>query len=335
MNENDPDAIWRSDDVPVAPPAEISWPADRPRDSDAITLDTPNPHGDAPAPRRVGPSVIVAGAVAAIVAVVAIVGVAASGSDESATPPTTEPSATTEPVDSGEEARTPPPEAPTTTAPGRLITPDDLELPPAVAGIEQPTEVVVLTQNGLLHTLSLPSGRLRTVDLNGVTDSRNLDFGGIVVAPDATAIGVGGGGSGVLIVPRSGEAINVDLPQGEGRSGTSIDGWVRADDGTTRFLVTAYPSHGSDFGFLTVDAVGTVTELPVSTLPFGFGMMPGVDGDVVLNDAGGAYRVAADGTFERIEDGQVFASSGTHRLVRECDERLQCATVLVTEADGA
>ena len=333
MDDDDPDAIWRSDDVPVAPPAEISLPADRSRGSDAITLDAPSPDGDAPAQRRVGPSVIVAGAVAAIVAVVAIVGVVASGSDESATPPTTEPSATTEPVDSGEEAPTPPPEAPTTTAPGRLNTPDDLELPPAVAGIEQPTEVVVLTQNGILHTLSLPSGRLRNVDLNGVAEPRDLDFGGIVVAPDATAIGVGGG-SGVLIVPRSGEAINVDLPQGEGRSGTSIDGWVRADDGTTRFLMTAYPSQGNDFEFFTVDADGTVTELPVSTLPFGFGMTPGVDGDVVLNDAGGAYRVAADGTFERIEDGHVFASSGTHRLVRECDERLQCATVLVTQADG-
>ncbi len=273
---------------------------------------------------------IIGGALAAIVAVAVIVGLLAGGSDDSTA--TTESTTTTEA--SVDTVVIDPVETPTTS----VVTvdgPDEIELPAAVARIQAPTEVVVLAQGGLLHTLSLPSGRIRTVDLNGVADTpaRNVLGGSVVVAADATAVGVGP--SELIIIPRSGEAIDVEMDLGVGSGGANVDGWVRSDDGSTRFLVTVYPTQGGIFELFTVTADGAIAEVPGGAARYGMGPAAGFDGDVVVNDAGGAYRVAGDGTYGRIEDGMVYASNGGHRLVRECDERLQCVTVLVSESDGA
>ena len=65
----------------------------------------------------------------------------------------------------------------------------------------------------------------------------------------------------------------------------------------------------------------------------GFGLTT-PDGTWIVNDAGGAYEVDATGASRRIDNGVVQAAARDHRLVRECDESLQCSTVLVRTTDG-
>jgi hypothetical protein len=334
MTEDDRDAIWRSDDVPVEPaPASADPFAGRRPASQEIVFDTLSSAGEPPPPRRDSTRMVIGAAIAAVVGVAAIVGVVGIGSDESTAPGVTEPSTAPAPTTVVEPAE--PTDAPTTTTDVAVPSaPEVIELPAAVAAIGAPTEVLALSPSGLLHTLSLPSGRVRTVDLDGASDASFRDgYGSMVVAPDAAAVGIGS--SGMVVAPRSGEAIDVELQVGSGVAGTNVEGWIRGEDGSAQFVVAVYPSQGGSGEVLVVGADGEAVSLPEGLLPYGFGPASALQGDLIVNDAGGAYRVAADGTSQRIEDGVVYAHDGRHRLVRECDESQQCSTVIVTEAGGA
>jgi hypothetical protein len=337
VTDDDPDAIWRSDDVPVPEPSATDSFAGGRLASEEVHFDPLTDEQELP-PRRLGAAtVVVAAAIAAIVGVAAIVSVVTSGSDESAAPGDTQPSTT--PVDSvvdeTVERTEPSTTTATTTTTGAVApVPEEIELPTAVAAIGAPTEVLALSQTGLLYTLSLPSGRVRTVDLEGVSDSSVAEgYGAMVVAPDSAAVGFGG--SGMVVVPRSGEAVDVGFELDPDVGGTNVEGWLRGEDGSTRFVVVSYPSQGGDIEFSAVSADGELVELPDGFDPSGVGPAAGLQGELIVNDAGGAYRIAADGTSMRIEDGVVLAYDGRHRMVRECDEARLCSTVIVSEADGS
>lgn len=335
MSDDDPDAIWRSDDVPVPPAPTDELPARRRETSTPITFETIHTEQDRPAERVTPLRVIVGAAIAAIVittAIIAIVGGGSDDPDEAADAPTTDASAAPTTVDDPVESTQPP--RPSTTLPSAAATPvpDAIELPPAVSAIGAPTEVLALAPGGLLHTLSLPSGRVRTVDLNGVSDASFADgFGGLVVSPDAAAITVGG--SNLLLVPRVGDATEMEFG-GDDVGGMNVEGWMRAEDGSTRFVVAAYSAQRDNVDLLAVSIDGEVDELPDTAVSSSV-LSGALQGGLIVNDAGGAYRVSIDGTSQRIEDGVVLAHDDRHRLVRECDDRRQCATVIVTEADGS
>ena len=339
MTNDDPDAVWRPDDVPVPPGTEPS--AGRRHVSEEIVFDRLTNENEPP-PRRVGSvRAIIGAAIAAVVVVAAVVGVVVSGADESAAPSTTEPSTTepsTAPAPITVAEPIEPTDAPTTTGVAPTTTgvvvpfaPELIELPAAVAAISAPTEVLVLSSNGLLRTLSLPSGRVRTIDLTASDASFVDGSGAIVVAPDAAAVGISP--FRMVVVPRSGDPVDVSLEVGTELGGNNVMGWIRGDDGSTRFVVGVF-SPGGSAGWRTVGTDGEAVELPEGVIPDGSRPASAPQGDLVVNDAGGAYRVTADGTSQRIEDGVVLAHNGRHRLVRECDESQRCSTVVVSEADG-
>lgn len=205
-----------------------------------------------------------------------------------------------------------------------------VELPPAVAAIHAPTEIVMVNEEGSVATLSLPSGRVRTVHVG--EDA----FGGfasqLAVAPDATAMGAGE--TGVVIVPRAGPPLTVEPDVlGGTNGGFHVDGWYRASDGTSAFTVIAYTT-GQAVRY-DVDAQGGVTEIgPVIQAGYAAAAVPTPDGSRIVNDAGGAYEIAGDGTSRRIDDGFVHAATGDHRLVRRCDESQACSVGLITVSTG-
>ncbi len=356
IRANDAPSIWSTDDIPVHPdPLEIVWDrADRPVDA-PMAPGQPQPPDDARAPgapestaepgRRSEAShrrrrLLTAGAALLAIAVVGAlltragtdddtaqdttVPVTADGSDT--VPATTLPGTIAPAEDPADDAATPTPSLP-----------PRVELPPLVATIEQPTEVIALSADGIVHTLSLPSGRVTSVPV-GDSDGDPFGFGGnqVVVAPDAAAVGPVDGK--FVIVPRVGPPVGVEYGDfGDGVGGLQAFGWRSGDDGRTRFVVAVYPSNSGDVRVVSVDTAGTLDELPLSEIElFGrFGQtITAPDGSWIVNDAGGAYEVEPDGSARRIENGIVYAAADDHLLVRDCDESQTCSTVLVTLSTG-
>ncbi len=335
------DSIWSTDEIPMrSEPLDIVW-ARRPTDIDEpVSLTPPRTSLDEPvdttgvdAPRGLRSKVLIGAGVLVALAVVVSVMVRAGGDDQAAdttttaaptsTPTTSSaPTTTSDPIDGRGAAETP--------AGVGAVTPIEIELPPAVAAIQAPTEVVMLTDDGVVHTLSLPSGRVRSVAVTS-----NAGGGGpVVVAPEGAVIGQPDG-SGLLIVPRSGPPVSVGLDElGADNGGYQPISWWRAGDGSERFVVAIYPNNGGTPIFASVGLDGDVEPLLApQAVSSGFGMTT-PDGTWIVNDAGGAYEVEAGGVSRRIDGGVVQAAARDHRLVRECDESLQCSTVLVRISDG-
>ena len=356
---SDDASIWSTDEIPVhADPLEIVW--NRPeRSVDApVTLsqprnpDDPSAPGTPEAPAEPGGRsgandrrtrlLITAAAVLAIAVVGGLLVRTGTGDDSAANP--------TVPDTASESDTVPATTMPGTIAPVGDPTDDDaaptpslpsrVELPPLVGAIERPTEVIALSADGYVHTLSLPSGRVTSVPVSG-SGSDPFGFGGnqIIVAPDAAAIGLVDGE--FVVLPRVGPPVGVEYGDfGDGVGGIETVGWRTGDDGATRFVVAIYPSDSGDVRVVSIDTAGTLEERTRSDVDF-FGRFgrfgPTVtapDGSWIVNDAGGAYAVEPDGSARRIEDGIVYAVSDDHRLVRDCDESQACSTVLVTPSTG-
>jgi hypothetical protein len=271
--------------------------------------------------RNVVVAVLVAGC--ALVAAVLIVG----GNDDPAA--TDDSTTTTEaPDDTIERTSTTAP-PPSSTTP--LFTPSvPVALPPELAAISMPTEVLMLAADGMLHTLSLPSGTMRSVPV-ALESSEVYPGQGLIVAPDAAALVSGGS---IAIVQRNGVVIEVDRDSFDG-DGVDVVGWNSAPDGTTRFLVSGYgpQSRTSVYEVALDGAVTNVTDgtgeavREFSTIRTG-------DGRAFLNDAGGVYELDVDGGARRIDDGVLRAASPGNLLIRKCTPELECGDVLVDVATG-
>ncbi|MEO1057035.1 MAG: hypothetical protein AAFY28_08995 [Actinomycetota bacterium] len=349
------------------PTSGPATPTEDNRSDIPIVLHTPAevaPDGTSTANGRDGESrtgqrrLIVLGVVAALLLGVAVVGIIVNSDDAP------EPAASGQETDEPTDVTLPEPDAPTSAptspaassdsedqvdaqlgAPGAagadinppnwFDAPDEIDLPPEVAAIGAPTEVVVLTSSGLVHTLSLPSGRVRTVP-TPMEDPENqmMSFGSqLVVAPDATAVRVGS--DAVTIIPRDGlpSVLELDTGGGDISQGFEIIGWSPGPDGS-RFLLVTFATEG-EIGYYLMDQAGTIEPLPPGPAP----MSPWTDvtlptGERIVNEAGGAYRVRLDGNAERIADGTIHASNGEVALVRECDANLQCDMSVLTLASG-
>jgi hypothetical protein len=209
-----------------------------------------------------------------------------------------------------------------------------VELPPAVAAISQPTEVVIQTSDGKIHTISLPSGTVRTVELGSATPG---GYGDLVTSPDA--VFVGGYGFDPVIVPRSGPPRFLDTDQfgqadNAGQLQVDATGWFRTTDGSTAFSVSVYDDAGVGPSEYVVAVDGTVTAAAVSSIMSDVRAVAD-NGDRYVNDAGGAYRVAVDGTTTRVSNGTIMAGSAGYLMMRECDEARVCDYVIASNSDPA
>lgn len=203
-----------------------------------------------------------------------------------------------------------------------------IEVPSALGELTAATEVVLTTADAIV-TLSLPSGRVRTVEIGRDT---SFGFGGPppVVSPDGAVI-PGGDGS-LLLIPRVGGAITVDAAE-LGGNGIFAQGWLTDDDGSTAFQVTAFGSSSPTEYLVRLD--GSVREVSDPSLDvfssFEYVRSPN---ERLVNDAGGVYRLLVDGSAERIADGRGFSSNGDSLLLRECDAALTCQLLVADLVTG-
>ena len=344
MSEPDDEGAWAGDEIPVPEPAvgelpvrntatnsstsRLSKASDVPTFG-ALAATTANASGDTSTPwtRR---KQVLAAAVAgcAVVAAILVLG----GGDDS--PATDASSSTTETPDDTIDRTTATTESPR-AEPLTPASPSSVDLPPEIAAISEPTEVLMLTADGMLHTLSLPSGVVRSVPIR--TEGQEFSGGqGFVVAPDAAALAAP---PGIVIVPREGPSIieiDTDDIDGFGTNGFDVLTWTAAPDGTTTFLVVDYSNDGTNT-FYEVGLDGTITVDEQSADPsrlFGFGTIRPSDGPEYVNDAGGVYEVASDGSAKRIADGVLRAASSSNLLLRQCTAELACGDVLVDLGSG-
>jgi hypothetical protein len=267
----------------------------------------------------------------ALVAAVLIVG----GDDPTAVDDST---ATTEaPGDTIERTSTTIAPRPTSTTPSPAaapVTPSaPIALPSELAAIATPTEVLMLGSDGTLHTLSLPSGTMRSVPVAPGT-SDVYPGQGLIVAPDAASLQIG---NDVVIVSRDGVVIEVDPNSfdAEGVQGVEVVGWREASDGTTRFLVVGYGAQPRTRTYeVGLDGVVTTMDGDASDPFREFSTIRTGDGRAFLNDAGGVYELGVDGEARRIDDGMLRAASPTSLLIRKCTPELDCGDVLVDRTTG-
>jgi hypothetical protein len=209
---------------------------------------------------------------------------------------------------------------------------EQIELPPEVAAIQAPTEVVIQTEGGRLYTLSLPGGELRSVDLTEFDDGDDFSVYGnesLSVSPNGAVVSFGGL---LAVIPRIGDAITVDLATVVDDTATGYPfGWIEQSDGSAAFVVVAIPDNGSTEQWFAISGDGTFQPIRGQSI-FSTPFAP--NGQYVINDAGGSYRVQSDSTVTRMSSGDALAVTSSHLLVRECDEALNCAVVLESIIDG-
>ena len=189
----------------------------------------------------------------------------------------------------------------------------------------------MLASDGVLHTLSLPSGTVRSVPV--VTDGSEAYLGqSLVVAPDAAAMSTG---SGIMIVLRDAPTtIEIDAERFDG-DGVDVAGWRPAPDGTTRFLVFSYGSQGQNASYeVGLDGEVTVIGEGRSDISREYSTSRTDDGRAYVNDAGGVYEIAVDGSAARVDDGVLRGASSNALLIRQCTPDLVCGDVLVDPTTG-
>ncbi|MGA7757533.1 MAG: hypothetical protein WBL31_17385 [Ilumatobacteraceae bacterium] len=196
-----------------------------------------------------------------------------------------------------------------------------IAVPPSLAAIEVPTELVALTDNGALHRVEFPSGRVRSISLG----TAGVD-GQVVVTDDAIVVY----SSRLLTVVRDDAPIDqIEIADGV----IFVQGWP----GTDRFVVTTAASSGdSPEQQFVLERDGTL--VPVEDGAFddhvfwARSFLP--SGEVVVNRPGGVYAIAPDETVRRVSEGDLLATGSGHFAVEECDAALTCAQVVVDASTG-
>lgn len=336
---------WAGDDVPVGPElGEIVWDG----------IDDPGAHpGDDAAAERQPPHrrrVAVLAAVASALAVAGIAGIAWPGDDDAAAPTGTSNDAAPTTLD----ALPPPVTAPSSTGvtsgsvvfePGGASATDttsdpkttgrpaptsgQIDVPDRLATIAD-TTILALSNDGRLVELDVPSGVFASTDL-GLPTTGRPDLGSevLVAAPDAAMIATGQGT--LVVVTDAGVSTLAPTLFADDPSPPPSQlipfGWIRDTDGATAFVVIAADNAtGLRREFLvrgdgSVSPTGTRRDSSFSTPVF-------AQGSRFANDAGGAFRLHADGTATRVASGEIIASSADRLVLRECDAQRACRTVL-------
>jgi hypothetical protein len=185
-----------------------------------------------------------------------------------------------------------------------------------------PTEVITLSQSGIVDVTEFPSGRARSVDASRLGDASQLAFGDrTIVVFDSTTI----------MQIRDGEPV-VESAVTDGII------FVRPWTGTGNFVVTT-PSTGP--GVPENDWVlrrdGTLEPLdnPFADETSFFSRVFSPNGDALFTAPGGVYAVGADGDPRRISTGNLLATGQRHWAIEECDETLRCDYSIIEWDTGA
>jgi hypothetical protein len=178
------------------------------------------------------------------------------------------------------------------------------------------TDVVTLSQTGVVSLTEFPSGRTRSVDASAMGAELQLAVGdGTIVVFDSTT----------LVQIRDGEPVV---------QSTVSDGiiFVQPWTGTRSFVITT-PSTGPGTPerdwVLRPDGTLEPLENPFVDETTFFSRVFSPDGDALISAPGGVYAVDPDGLARRISTGTLIATGRRHWAIEECDETLRCAYSIV------
>ena len=179
-----------------------------------------------------------------------------------------------------------------------------------------PTEVVTLSEAGIVNVTEFPSGRTRSVDVSDIGAQAQLvvDDDSIVVFDSTTLWQIRDGkpvvetplNDGIIFVqPWTGTGNFIATAPATGPEAPEQD-WVLRPDGTRELLDNRF-----------VDEVNY----------FSRAFTP--DGEAVVTAPGGVYAIDSDGNARRISTGTLLATGSRHWAVEECDASLRCAYSVV------
>lgn len=194
--------------------------------------------------------------------------------------------------------------------------------PPGLRQLTEPTELVALTADGVLHRLEFPSGTVSSIDTAAAGRNAAMYVSGESIALQKFD-------SLVLFRP--------DTPLREVEIGVGIGTVIPRGD-TGEFLVAPNEWSGGPPPLWLVTPEGEATSLATADSPLGtyadFPVQFLRTGELLVVDAGGTYVVPDTGTPQRLSPGVLFATGRRHVIVRECDETLQCEFVVIDLVTG-
>jgi hypothetical protein len=350
-DEPDP---W-SKDVPVSPaptefvfaePKNVAPPTVPPIDSPASgasPMDAPPVAIDLTTRRRwiaagAGLSVVVAGLLVA----------AALGSDDSADSSTVSPETTVSPESTVVDVLPDTTAVPPRTLPGSSSSgsPETVEkdfvppgtwtkgvfaLPERFTRFEVPTQLVALSNRGLVIEIDLPSGTTATLNLDDRQSSSTLQLRDRVALITSES---GSPGIAPLIVERGQPTITVDVPSESGggyfvNTGSNID----------EFVIRTYVITNPEVTTMVIGIDGSVRTVDESSESFFYGEFEVVTGERLLYDTGDLFLVSPPGqkpaTARRISSGVLIGRSSSTLFVSECDAARVCDEVLIDVVTGA
>jgi len=195
-----------------------------------------------------------------------------------------------------------------------------IAVPEALASMA-PTEVVTLSQSGIVDITEFPSGRTRSIDVSSLGANLQLavDDRSIVVFTSTK-----------LLQIRDGEPVI----ETEVRDGIIF---VQSWTGTESFVVTT-PTTGErapqqDWMLRADGSIETLDNLFVDETSF-FSRVFSPFGDALFTAPGGVYAAGADGEARRISTGRLLATGSRHWAIEECDETLRCAYSIIEWETG-
>lgn len=205
-----------------------------------------------------------------------------------------------------------------------------VDIPASVAHVG-PATVVVLTAQGVLREVDLPSGNTRDLALGDSTDF----FGpSIVVGRSSTLVTTPSERANPAGQPfsllRAGEpAVEVVVPLQASE--------IRERPSTDEFVGLGVDLAASSLERLTIGDDGTM-----STRPIGFGPELSRDllrytptGDIIVSDGGAVFARDEGGVTTLVAEGDLVAASSHHVLTRNCTELYVCDGVLIEGVSGA
>jgi hypothetical protein len=195
-----------------------------------------------------------------------------------------------------------------------------ITVPAKLAGMA-PTEVVTLTQSGIVNVTEFPGGRTRSIDVSELGAQAQFAVG------DRTIVAFN---STTMLMIRDGEPV----------LGSSLsDGiiFVQPWTGTGNFVVTT-PATGPETPerdwVLRQDGSLAPLDNPFVDETSFFSRVFSPNGDALVTAPGGVYAISPDGTARRISNGTLLAAGKRHWAIEECDDSLRCAYSIIEWESG-
>lgn len=196
-------------------------------------------------------------------------------------------------------------------------------LSPRLGALTVPTELVALTNNGLLYLIDVSTGSVRSIDTELPTTDVMLGIG-------RNDIMLGSYNRNDVLLARVGEPLTkITISGGPGQ--------VLARPGTDEFIVVPNMYDPISPYLLRIgsdDRAARMVDGPMLDVnPWEIKFLPAT-GELIVNDSGGVYVIDETGQATRVSTGDLAILGANHYLVRECGDTRDCGYVRIDQHTG-